>query len=169
MSPIVESCCKRLCNVPSRTLSAPQKTFRKPSMATCPAGTMIVLCSLHAYEKMLDLSSVCCSFGLQSFHIFVKRSGSHSVPAVSVLNHQAPTFAYHKKSSTRESDTATDSPIERHCNKWEQVPDDGMGMSKIAWWVSNLLFCPEPVTEWAKIGSLKPAASASSRRKREAG
>ena len=39
--------------------------FRKPSMATCPAKTMTVLCFLHAYEKLLDMSNVCCSFGLE--------------------------------------------------------------------------------------------------------
>ena len=43
--------------------------FRKPLMATCPAGTMIVQCSLHAYENLLDLASVWCSFCLQSFNI----------------------------------------------------------------------------------------------------
>ena len=119
------------CNVPSRTLSEPC-IFRKPSMATCPAGTMIVQCSLHAYEKMLDLSSVWCSFGLQSFNIFVKRTGSHSVPAITVSNHHAPTITSRQVSSTRESNVTTESPIDRLCKK------QGQGQCKIAWWVSCL-------------------------------
>ena len=28
--------------------------------------------------------------------------------------------------------------------KWEQVQDDGIGIGKISWWLSSLLFCPEP-------------------------
>ena len=52
-----------------------------------------VLCSVHTYEKMLGLSSACCSFGLQSFISFVQRTGSHSVPGITVLNHYAPTLA----------------------------------------------------------------------------
>ena len=62
--PIIESYGKRLRNVPNHTLLEP-RIFRKSSMATCPAETMTALCPLHAYEKMLDLSSVCSSFGLQ--------------------------------------------------------------------------------------------------------
>ena len=73
MSPIIVACRKRLCSVPGLTLSVPH-IFRKPSMATCPAATRTVLCSLHAYEKMLDLLSVSCSLSLQSFNIFVKES-----------------------------------------------------------------------------------------------
>ena len=57
-------------------------------MVTCPAGTITVLCSLHAYEKMLDLPSVCCSFGLQSFNIFVKTVSNHHAPKT-VSNHHA--------------------------------------------------------------------------------
>ena len=50
-----------------------------------------LLCSLHAYENLLDLSCICCSFGLQSFHIFIEGTLSHSVPAITVSNHHAPT------------------------------------------------------------------------------
>ena len=50
------------------------------------------------------------------------------------------------------------------------APEDyGIGIGKIAGWVSSLLFCPEPnAGEWAEICSLKPVALASSRRKSEA-
>ena len=33
--------------------------------------------------------------------------------------------------STRESDATTESPSDSNCHEREQVPDDGMGMSKI--------------------------------------
>ena len=46
----------------------------------------LVLPVLHAYKKMLDLWSVCCSFGQQIFNIFVMRTGSHTVPAITVSN-----------------------------------------------------------------------------------
>ena len=80
MLPKIESCCKRLSNVPRlarHTLMEPH-ICRKPSLAICVAETMTMLCFLHALEKMLDFSSVCCSFGLQSFKFFVKRTGSNS-------------------------------------------------------------------------------------------
>ena len=143
MSPTIELCCKRLRNVPSRTLLVPHIS-RKPSMATWPAATRTVLCSLHAYEKMLDLLSVGCSLSLQSFNIFVKRAGSHSVPTITVSNHHVPIWASCEELSERESDAIADSPIDHHCNEWEQVKDDGIGIGKIARWVSSLLFCPEP-------------------------
>ena len=54
MLQIIEACCKCLCNVQSLTLSDPS-TFRKPLMATCPAGTMMVLCSLYAYKENAGL------------------------------------------------------------------------------------------------------------------
>ena len=121
-------------------------------LATCPAATMIVLCSLHVYEKMQDLLSVWCSFGLQSFNIFEKRTGSHSVqvPAITVSNHYAPTLASREVSSTRESDTTTESPIDHLCNKRGQV------QCKITWWVSCLYSTFLSWTEWAEICSLKP-------------
>ena len=90
------------------------------------------------HKKILGLSSVCCSFVLQSFNIVVKRTGSHSVPAITVSNHQAPTLTPREVLSTRKSHATTDSPIDTNLiviamkeNK-SQVQDDRMGMSKIA-------------------------------------
>ena len=52
-------------------------------------------------------------FVLQLFNIVVKRTGSHSVPAISVSNHQAPTLTPREVLSTRKSHPTTDSPIDK--------------------------------------------------------
>ena len=48
------------------------------------------LLSLHAYEKMLVMSSVVFSADNHSVNTLVNREGSHSAPLTTALNHHAP-------------------------------------------------------------------------------
>ena len=119
-----------------------------PFYPTCLTGARTWLWSLHTYEKMLDLSSVCCSFGLQSFSTFVSVFRKENrVPFCSSSYYFKPSCSNMKVSwgfSSRKSNTTTKSPIDSHFNEWKQLQDDGIGISKITQWVSILLFCPEP-------------------------
>ena len=100
--------------------------------------------------EMRDFLSISCSLSLQSFNIFVKRAG---VPFCSDNYCFKPPCSKMSVSwgvecqRPRESDTITDSSIDHHCSEWEQVQDDGIGIGKMGWWVSSLLFCPEPKAE----------------------
>ena len=97
---------------------------------------MTLLCLLHADKKILEVSIVKSSFGLQSFNIFVKTTGSHSVPLFQQILSQTNMLQH---------ESLVQFQVQESSMQLQNQPLIIIEMNKnIVWGVSSLLFCPEP-------------------------